>query len=615
MAITGAFGAGFAQGFGNAFSESIEKRKASYEKYLDNQLATAKSLAPGYQQATADVNSQIELMDTFETEFGITNEEFVALAQNYDVRDLYSTFAGHKASLPEGVQLRKEDMLSFLSMPTDGAFSLPEGMTPEQALRAMTLGYVEAVNPTDKSDASQMSARASAIGRVLMLNPKAQAEEVVSQMQVLGIPVSELMMYQAAQGQDYNPVAGFGVAPGSLPQYEKYDWQSTQNTYRAIMTRQFSSGAFDDTAAMDEAAVVNSGQAFANLMAEGEAPSNTAELRAILGKEMTNAGIAFADFEAQLVTQGFYSGFNMRNEREAALTRIAGEIDTVEELRKFQAGVKDGSLAKLFTSGEPITQDAIQEYLGDGVTYVRDEEEETTPGEKDQTTEALGGDVPPTEGNESVVSPGATVTTDVAEGMTAPGEDTLDPNLANAGIVGGLKGETGAPKGLMEQAIDTLTGTTPYTEPPSAQELNDEFIASAKEAASNYTWEEYQSMSREERKEAGLPVRPIDSWAAFGVTNPQQYFKGGERVVEAEEKAELAGVSAADILENEEVAKKVFRVAKDFLDDFPDDALSEIDNVVITDYLAQNGYKDPSEALITAFRLLVKAEADIRKTQ
>ena len=53
----GAFGAGFAKGFGTTISEGIEQRRKEREKYLDMTLDNARAAAPGLAASDADISS------------------------------------------------------------------------------------------------------------------------------------------------------------------------------------------------------------------------------------------------------------------------------------------------------------------------------------------------------------------------------------------------------------------------------------------------------------------------------------------------------------------------------------------------------------------------------
>ena len=511
MAITGAFQAGLIEGFGEAFEESTEQRRETYEKHLDNQLTRARSVAPAFSKSTAQLQQQMELMNTFNTEFGINDAEYVALAEKYDINDLYSTFAAHKASLPENVQLRKEDLLSVLNIKKGDVLELPEGVTAEMALRRAVLGYANnmAQNPEDKSEGKKMKSWAQAIGETLMTNPRARAEDAIKQMQVMGIPVEDLLLYQAAQmdGTPYQTFPGVSRATGTLGELKHdykvaTDYEAAQSKYRAELTRNFSNGQFDDITDVPDSALGT----MASLLKVEDATDDKAKQRAALGQTMAKGGKQFAELELQLLKKGYYNGFNTNDNRASALLAISSEINTPEELRKFSEAVKSGALADMIIKEGAVTEELLDTLFGDG-----QEEVGLTMPEAKVDTSSLDGvmDASGMEMNEQmelILEPPA-----AQEGATQePAAE--EPTLQNEALVNNI--------------VETEPEAKPEDTTKSVQERNEETKQSFIEAAKNYTFEEYQDMSRQEKRDAGLPSRPIDYRFAYGYMNPQQYFKG-----------------------------------------------------------------------------------------
>lgn len=502
MAITGAFQAGLIEGFADAFEESTEQRRETYEKHLDNQLTKARSLAPSYAKSTAEIQQQMELMNTFNTEFGINDAEYVALAEKYDINDLYSTFAAHKAALPENVQLRKEDLLSVLNIKKGDVLELPEGVTPEMALRRAVLGYAKNVsqNPEDKSEGKKTRSWAQSIGEVLMTNPRARADDAIKQMQVMGIPVEDLLMYQAAQmdGSPYQTFPGVSRATGTLGELKHdykvaTDYEAAQTKYRAELTRNFSNGQFEDITDMPDTAVGS----MASLLKVEDATDDRAKQRAALGQTMAKGGKQFAELELQLLKKGYYNGFNTNDNRASALLAISSEINTPEELRKFSEAVKSGALAEMIIKEGAVTEELLDNLFGDGQeTAVQPETPTVKPPVVTTQEEQM----------ELILEPPA------AQEEVTQEPVVEEPTLQNESLVNSI--------------VQTEPEAKPADTTKSVQERNEETKQAFIEAAKNYTFEEYQDMDRGEKEAAGLPSRPIDYRFAYGYMNPQQYFKG-----------------------------------------------------------------------------------------
>ena len=511
MAISGAFGAGFVEGFATSFEKSVKERREKYDEHLDNQLTMAKSMAPSYAKSNAEVQQQLELMGVFEKEFGIDNTEFVALAQNYDVGELYTTFAAHKQSLPEHVRLRKQDLLSVLDIKETDAMKLPDGMTPEQALRASVLGYTRNIseNPNDKSEGKKNKSWGKAISDTLMLNPKANAEEAIKQMQVMGIPVEELLLYQAAQvgGTDYDPVAGIGRATGILgdlkTDYKPADYQTTTKTYTSFLTRNFSNGQFEDVQEIPENTI-----AALNIFANEE--TDTGAKRAALGQAVLKGGTSFATFELDLLRKGYYNGFNTEENRSSVMLALAAEINTKQELDAFQEAVANGSLVDMILEEGAVTEDVIDKLFGDGETEEKPEPKvvqknvEPDPMSLEQASDTVSGIVD------------QAVKEDTEEAIAA----TQDEPIKNSSIV------SNAISSNEDEQLE-VGGVKAATAADTAQRNIDnqnKFI----EAAKNYTYDEYKAMSRAEKKAAGLPENNLNFRFAYGYLNPAKYFKGYE---------------------------------------------------------------------------------------
>jgi len=378
-----AFAAGFSKGFGTELSEGIKERRKEQNKYVDNMMDTAKAWQPKFLKANADVDADLELMKVMNTEFNISEAEFVALAQNYDMKDIYSkSVEAREAFKKVGLDpnaVNRDTLLTGLSLPKD--FSLPEGMTATDAMRQIHMGYAKnlATDPSNKSDAHQQNSFAKAVAGVLMLDPRSSAEKIANQMQVMGTSVEDITMFAAQGGVKGKPLdnvtrTGAFVLPNT--DYTSDSFNTTLNSSRASLYRTM----------LD---LTDPEATFADL-----APDSLTRLRSKdNNKNIQDTELAtfiesgagkFGQLEKQLINKGMSIGFNTRGMRDMALSAVRAEINTIDELGNFSEAVKSGKAVELILesvreTGE-VTMETIEAILGSEVTE-REGDVPTVPGE------------------------------------------------------------------------------------------------------------------------------------------------------------------------------------------------------------------------------------------
>jgi hypothetical protein len=366
-----AFAAGFSKGFGTELSEGIKERRKEQNKYVDNMMDTAKAWQPKFLKANADVDADLELMKVMNTEFNISEAEFVALAQNYDMNDIYTkSVEAREAFKKVGLDpnaVNRDTLLTGLSLPKD--FSLPEGMTATDAMRQIHLGYAKnlAADPNNKSDAHQQSSFAKAVAGVLMLDPRSSAEKIANQMQVMGTSVEDLNMFAAQGGVKGKPLdnvtrTGAFVLPNT--DYTSGSFNTTLSDSRRSLYRTM----LDLT---DPTATVTDANSAAIRLAIGESNSKNINETNLATFIESGAG-KFGQLEKQLINKGMSIGFNTRGMRDMALSAVRAEINTVNELDNFSEAVKSGKAVELILesvreTGE-VTMETIEAILGSEVT-------------------------------------------------------------------------------------------------------------------------------------------------------------------------------------------------------------------------------------------------------
>ena len=516
MAISGAFGAGFVQGFGESFKKDVDKRFEKQQLYVDNMMENARRFAPKYAQDKATADATIGLMQEFETRYGVSNTEFIALAQTHDINKVYENIQIAEKGLRDGAKLDvKGQLLKALKIP-EGA-KLPEGMTPEDALRSMVLGYAQNVStkPDDNSETHKNKSWAKAISETLALNPRASAEEQIAAMQIAGVPVQEILQYQAAQGGTYKPlqnVTRTGVLDFS-DDYKASDYatiaRSFTRTINTIMAGSEELGVAD-AKTLEEAMVklgVDSKDAMAQLT--------------------ISAGRAVADLDLDLANNGM-----KEHNRIRLLQRLGEEINMGTEINALKKAVDSGLAMRLVQESYNKHGKLTQEYI-DAILSNREvkEVEADNVTEKAQDTPSFLQDEPvPQLGGGVVGGP------DVNDRPSKPllPQDQEDTAIEEAGDETSnlLKTIKQNQKTQQESGIDPDSGFIAGNA-GSVAARQDELKAKMREAASKITYSAYERMletkaGRERLKEMGLPTQRFrtgkDRAFAFGVMNPEQYF-------------------------------------------------------------------------------------------
>jgi hypothetical protein len=529
MAISGAYGAGFVKGFANSMEKRVEKRFDQQQRYVDNMMENARRFAPKYAQDKATADATVSLMNEFETRYGVSNEEFIAMSQVHDVNKVYEAIQIAEQGLRDGQKLDvRGNILSALKVP-EGA-KLPEGMTAEDAVRSMVLGYAQTVSekPDDTSESHKNRSWAKSISNVLALNPRASAEEQISAMKVAGVPVQEILQYQAAAGGTYKPlqnVTRTGVLDFS-DDYKDSDFETSSRsftrTFNSILTKS------EDLAL-----------AGADTLEEAMANLGVDSVQA-LANATTEAGVSMADLELDLANNGM-----RRINRDRALTRLGSQVNMGAEMTALKEAVDSGLAMRMIEESLEKNGKLTQEYI-DAILSNREVEQvkadEVTAAAQD-TPAFLSDPTMPTLGGGTVGGPDV----DDRPSMPVMPEDEVDtaaaePEPEAKSLIDTIKSnQESQDSGILPSGMIAGNAAT------VAQQQED-YIERTREAASKITYSAYERMlktkaGREELKEMGLPTQKFrtgkDRALAFGVMNPEQYFAPEpDAVTEEEPKSE-----------------------------------------------------------------------------
>jgi len=552
MAIRGAFSAGLVKGFATSLQESIKEREERFNELVDNQMDTVRRAAPKMAQSMAEAKNADIIRQEMKAEFGVTDEEFLAIAQNYDVTQVYGAIQKAQDNLPEGSKIDKSQFLGSLDIPK--GVTLPEGMTAEQALENIYLGYARNIagKPDDKSEVHKTKSWGQALKETLMLDPASSAEDHLSAMQYMGIPVQDVLTYQAATGGRYEPLPGVKRVKGfdiEVTDYKDTDYSSTANTYERTFTRTFA--GTDDLANATNV--------------EGALEALAAKDETELGSKLRKGGIAIADLELSLSQ----SGVDSQLTRDQALLRLSKEVNTSAEMDNLLAGVENGLAAELILESLEKNGKLTDEYIEYILTGTKPDIQETSAGGTDDRTS----------GPRDIMADMA-----VPRGLGAPDdEEETEVIVDEEDVVSTILGNTPDEDEEDESGINFASGNA-----RAVAQQQEDYVETARDAASKITYAEYEAMDDDAKREAGLPVRPIDFRLAFGYLSPKQYFKGAATQIDVGDITEdMTADSAAG---DTRLASAAINIYKAMEDEFPDMSVLEGEDgkTIIRDYMEMN---------------------------
>mgnify|MGYP003121980761 CR=1 FL=1 len=527
--LKGAFRAGLMRNLGQGLVEGVREREARREKYLDLAIDNARRLAPAYAQSEAEISQMEDMMEQMNNDFGITPEEFIGLAQNYDVNDIYKNVYTAKAVMEKNNirgQIDKSMILGSLNLPKQ--FELPEGVTPEKALRMIFQGVTQYTDPNNKSESHRAGAFGKAVTDMLALNPRASAEDMLKGMQIAGVPIEKIRAFEAAGGIKQTP---FSSLKAKSP-YEAIDidytdaqFKTTTNAFASIFSRKFA--GTDDP--LDLATLLSKNPAALNAFgADTTADAAYAEV--------FSGGQTMARLEKALIAKGLGVGFGQANARYDAMAGMAQRLESVEEMRTLVKLIEqDTQLAnrvvEVYGNDQMIT-DKEMDYILTG-TRTKDPIEVSTETpevvvseDQKQRSEA--------EKQASLLFPDdPTILGATTEEMTLPTTDDRElPTMEGRGNLQfpeDTKDDT-AFSNIVKVVANKYDVDMNATGARNRAAQLEVFRESFAQTMQDFTYEEWKEMSRQQRKDRSLPQSNFDL-AMYG--GGRKNFKNGTTIFES----------------------------------------------------------------------------------
>ena len=518
------FAAGFAKGFADTLSTDIDNARERINTLVDNGIATAKAIAPRYAQATAEYKNILEIGDIMKTRYNVSDEEFVALAQGTDITELYKNIiqedASRTATGRSGVS--KQDFINVVDMPQT---VLPENTTREQAIaQIMGLQSVMLEKEDDpKSEAAQTRTGAASLAEFLGLNPKLSAEKQLETMKVMGYDISDLEYFQATQGAKQKVIPGVTRTRDVVfddIDYDKNSYDGTQRKFNSMIATRLAGADISDPDIFRTTTGIESDD------------------KTVMRDNALEASMSMAKLELEIINSGAGLGLigpaARRNLLEGIFSQIDGGTAGVQEIQTLMSNVENGNaiaaINAIYNEKGRFTAEDYQAIINGVVPesspVVISSEQRSV---EEQTEEALTDD--------DMGLPTGPVTLDEQPDVAsvAPTPPVVEDEEVEE-LKSKIEAETDP---VVQQALENELKQiqAEADKPPaigSAREVakrNLENKDRMREAMASVTKEQWNEMSRDERRDAGLPVRPLDMWFAGS-----DAFKG---VVEEDTPTEL----------------------------------------------------------------------------
>jgi hypothetical protein len=471
--------AGFWAGFGEQMSDQIEQRKKTLDRLVEENLDNARRAKREFGERSNIADVVLKSAEAIRSKFGLDEAQSLALVEAYgvDLPKLQATLDVKNDELKSslGVGYNAQDVMSFTN--TTEKLNLPKGMTLADGVnRLMGLNATELAK--EKNPKSEGAKTRSFIRSALAYDPQLQAAEKMEELKGPGgYSYAQLLEMEEAGFAPEDVYGDVTRAGGVTYDYTTSTANTTRTTYSSLLSRKI----FDDKDLTKELS-------FSQYNA-GEGQDKDA-LRA----SVTDAGDAMSRLEREIVLSFRGTDMAMNAFRKSVLDDIYDRVDNEAELATLAESIKSGNaIAIVEAKGGRLTTEDIDAIIAGERT------EEETPIVTDDLEEAI----PAPEVTTEVPTAPVSTDTDVAPSAAETSVDPEVERMVSEAMEAPEAEESGwFPKGLVAGNAASV-----------AAKLEDN-KSNLRTNMSEVTREEWDGMSRDERKEAGLPVRPIDMWFA-----------------------------------------------------------------------------------------------------
>lgn len=504
------FSAGFAQGFANTFVGNLKDRQERIQGLVDQGISSAKAVAPRYMQAQGEYKNVLEIGDMLKTRYNVTDEEFVALAQGTDIAQLYKSIVQEDTQRTAAGRsgISKEDFINVIDMPES---VLPENVTREQAIAQIMGLQAAALEKEDdpKSEGAQTRARGTSLAEFLGYNPNLSAEKQLETMKIMGYDISDLEYFQATQGLKQEVVPGVTRTRDVLfddIDYDKNSYDGTQRKFNSMLATRLA------------------GEDISNPDIFRTTTGIAADDKQSMRDNALEASMAMAKLELNIVNSGAGLGLigpaARRNLLEGIFSQIDGGTAGIQELQTLMQNIDNGTAIEAITS---IYNEKGRFTAEDYDTIIKGVKVKARSGVAEGLTDDdMGlptGPVPSLAEEPEAEEPEAEEPDSDIAALKAQIDAETDPTIKRA-LQNELK--------QMQASVDTA-GEVRETGASATAQLNIDNAEKRAAAVSNITYSDWEKLTRQERKERGLPIRKID--AAY--TDPDAWLPEVEKATDA----------------------------------------------------------------------------------
>lgn len=657
------------KGFTDTFAAGIERRQDRMEDLLDNGFDAAKRIAPSYMKTQGQFKQIKEIQTAMQRDFDLTDDEFVALVDATDVTSLYKDVYATKQEREANQlgSLDKSEILALVDMPDD--FKLPEGMTADAAIKQVlglqTASLQKETNP--KSEGAKQRSFAQAAKDLFMLDPRMSAEQQLKNMKYMGVNVNDLIAYQSLGGgrQDiFSDVSRTTEYSVTKDDYTAADITRTQNYAAKLMSLGITNFDLNDSVQFADYTADNKGE-IKKVVNDTASSMSSLERQIIMagrGNELFAGRVGRFQIIDQLSrsvnSQDEATSLNSSIKSNFAIDVIKGAIAESRELTDAEidiiiAGEKqketrvvedvvstDDLQSTVVPKVETTVEAALPEVLKSDFE-VQTEIEKLPEDKQQEVIEQI---------NNANDPEAVRMLIEQAQAPTLEGSPKLDIKSAVEQI-NEVQENTESVEEKADKVIDILLETANIIPPTNQEELGyfkddldeamgedfgltlepavkDEVIRRAEsfsitspdfdagieiptEPAGEFefngvTYDEWQDMSRKERKDKGLPQGELG--AQFKFKRFQKGLQGspfdksptlpGNNVESAPEIDDAPTLPQPDVSEDDiNKATLALRLFNDLNENIPDISTEFVDAEVIKDYLKQEGIEEDPQLI------------------
>jgi hypothetical protein len=523
--------AGFWAGFGEQMSSQIEQRKKTLDRLVEENLDNARRAKREFGERSNIADIVLKSAEAIRSKFGLDEAQSLALVEAYgvDLPKLQATLDVKNDELKSslGVGYNAQDVMSFTN--TAEKLNLPEGMTLADGVNRL-MGINATELSKEKNPKSEGAKTRSFIRSALAYDPQLQAAEKMQELKGPGgFSYAELLEMEQA-GFAPEDVYGDVTRAGGVT----YDYTtSTAKATRTEYSRRFSNELVEISDPTDSIS-------WQNLTLDGERDKDK------IKADIFTAGDAMSRLEREIVLSFRGTDMAMNAFRKSVLDDITERVNEDAELLTLAKSIKEGNAIEIIKSKNGIltTEDIDAIIAGEAIEkdddVVTEDLEKATPEPvvtPEETTTDVEPELPQPEVSTEEIIPPTPSDSDTTLSPDISVDPEVDRMVSEAMEAPQPEAAGWFPKGM-------VAGNAANVAARLEQNKND-----LRTNMADVTREEWKDMPRSERKDKGLPVRPIDMWFAGG-----DAFKGAQEPAEQKSKpipntSEFVEVYFNDILD------------------------------------------------------------------